>query len=161
MAVKDIFNFAPINERISTSGQPTQEQLESARDEGYAAVVNLAPHDAENNALEGEEGLLSSLGLDYFHIPMIWTDPKPEQFVAFCAVMKKLGSKKVLVHCAANYRVSAVVSSYAIKNLGWSVEQADKLVSKIWTSNPEYSMNDTWQSYIDTVRQRPADEGVR
>jgi protein tyrosine phosphatase (PTP) superfamily phosphohydrolase (DUF442 family) len=158
MAVKDIFNFAPINERISTGGQPTPEQFEAARDEGYAAVINLAPSDAENNALEGEEDLLASLGLDYFHIPMVWTDPKPEQFTAFCAAMEKVGNKKILVHCAANYRVSAVVSSYAIKNLGWSVEQADGLVSKIWTSIPEYSMNDTWQSYIDTIRRDSADE---
>jgi protein tyrosine phosphatase (PTP) superfamily phosphohydrolase (DUF442 family) len=157
MAVIDIFNFAPINERISTGGQPTREQFEATRDEGYAAVINLAPSD-ENNALEGEEDILASLGLDYFHIPMVWNDPKPEQFTAFCAAMEKVGYKKVLVHCIANYRVSAVVSSYAIKNLGWSVEQADGLVNKIWTSIPEYPMNDTWQSYIDTIRQGAADE---
>ena len=89
---------------------------------------------------------------------MVWNDPKPEQFTAFCAAMEKVGNNKVLVHCAANYRVSAVVSSYAIKNLGWSVEQADGLVSKIWTSIPEYSMNDTWQSYIDTIRRDSADQ---
>ena len=157
MSVKDIFNFALINEQISTGGQPTQEQFESARYEGYGAVINLAPSDAENNALEDEEGLIASLGLDYFHIPMVWDDPRPEQFTAFCAAMKKVGKKKVLVHCAANYRVSAVISSYAIKNLGWSLEQADGLVNKMWTSNPGYSMNDTWQSYIDTIRQVPAD----
>ena len=157
MAVIDIFNFAPINERISTGGQPTQEQFKAARDEGYEVVVNLAPSD-EDNALEGEEDLLASLGFDYFYIPMVWTDPKPEEFTAFCAAMEMVGNKKVLVHCIANYRVSAVVSSYAIKNLGWSVEQADELVGKIWTSIPEYPMNDTWQYYIDTIRQGSADE---
>lgn len=152
MAVEDIFNFVSINEQISTGGQPTQEQFEAAREEGYTAVINLAPVDAENNALEDEEGLLASLGLDYVHIPMIWDDPKPEQFTAFCSAMEKVGNQKVLVHCAANYRVSAVISSYAIKHLGWSVEQADSLVNKIWTSVPEYPMNDTWQTYIDTIR---------
>lgn len=144
MTVKDIFNFAPINDRIATGGQPTQEQLEAARDEGFEAVINLAPHDAENNALEGEEELLATLGLDYFHIPIIWNQPKPEHFTAFCEAMEKVGDRKVLVHCAANYRVSAVVSSYAITHLGWSAEQADALVSKIWTSIPEYKMDDTW-----------------
>lgn len=153
MSVKDIFNFAAINDRIATGGQPTQEQFEAARDEGYEAVINLAPSDAENNALEGEEDLIASLGLDYFHIPMVWNDPKPEQFTAFCAAMKKVGDRKVLVHCAANYRVSAVVSSYAIKHLGWSIEQSDELVGKIWTSIPEYSMDDTWRAYIDTIRR--------
>lgn len=156
MTVSDIFNFAPINERISTGGQPTPEQFEAARDEGYQVVINLAPSD-EDNALEGEAGLLASLGFDYFHIPMVWNDPKPEEFTAFCAAMEKVGNKKILVHCIANYRVSAVVSSYAIAKLGWSIEQADELVRKIWTSIPEYPMNDTWQSYIDTIRQGSAD----
>ncbi len=141
----------------SGPGQPTAEQFEAARAEGYTAVINLAPGD-ENNALAGEEDLLATLGFDYFHIPMVWTDPKPEQFTAFCAAMEKLGDKKVLVHCIANYRVSAVVSSYAIKKLGWSVEQADRLVKKIWTSIPEFPMNDIWQSYIDTIRQHAIDE---
>jgi uncharacterized protein (TIGR01244 family) len=157
MAVADIFNFAPINERISTSGQPTPEQFEAARDEGYAAVINLAPSD-ENNALADEKDLVAALGLEYYHIPMIWKDPKPEEFTAFCAAMEQVGTKKVLIHCIANYRVSAVFSSYAIKKLGWSPERADELVNKIWTSIPEYPMNDTWQSYIDTIRQGSARE---
>ena len=157
MAVMDIFNFAPINERISTSGQPTLEQFEAARDEGYAAVINLAPSD-ENNALAGEKDLLASLGIDYYHIPMVWNDPKPEQFTSFCAAMEKVGNKKVLIHCIANYRVSAVFSSYAIKKLGWSPERANELVSKLWTTIPEYPMNDTWQAYIDTIRKGAASE---
>ena len=152
MAVEDIFNFHPINERISTSGQPTSEQFEEVRDAGYTVVINLAPHDAENNAIEDEEGLLNTLGLESFHIPMVWEEPQYEQYSTFCETMKKVMDKKVLVHCAANYRVSAIVSSYAIQNLSWSVEQADEFLNKLWTSIPEYSMNDTWQRYIDTIR---------
>lgn len=153
MSVKDIFNFAQITDRIATGGQPTREQFEAARDAGYGAVINLAPHDAENNALDGEEDLLASLGLDYFHIPIVWTEPKPEHFTAFCAAMDQVGDRKVLVHCAANYRVSAIVSSYAIKHLGWSTEQADELLNKIWTSIPEYTMDEPWTSYIETIRK--------
>ena len=108
MAVKDIFNFAPINERISTGGQPTPEQFEAARDEGYAAVINLAPSDAENNALEGEEDLLASLGLDYLHIPMVWNDPKPEQFTAFCAASIRVRLDNVPVNTTLR------------PNIGWS-----------------------------------------
>jgi len=152
MAVSDIFNFEPINERIATGGQPTPEQFEAARDEGYEVVINLAPSD-ENNALKDEEEILASLGLDYIHIPIVWTEPKPEQFATFCAAMDEVRNKKVLVHCIANYRVSAIFSSYAIKNLGWTAAQADELVNKLWTSIPEYPMNDTWASYIDTIRQ--------
>lgn len=155
MTVDDIFNFVTINEQIATGGQPTREQFAAARDAGYAVVVNLAPG-SEDNALPDEADIIASLGLEYIHIPMIWTDPKPGEFTAFCAAMERVGDRKVLVHCIANYRVSAVVSSYAIRNLGWSVEQADQLVERIWTSIPEYPMNDTWRRYIETIRQDPA-----
>lgn len=153
MAITEIFNFAQINDRIATGGQPTADQLKAAREAGYEAIVNLAPHDAENNALEDEPELAADLGFEYFHIPIVWTEPKPEHFTAFCAAMEQVGDRKVLVHCAANYRVSAVVSSYAIKHLGWSVDRADELVNKIWTSIPEYTMDDTWRSYIETIRR--------
>jgi protein tyrosine phosphatase (PTP) superfamily phosphohydrolase (DUF442 family) len=50
MSTESIFNFVRINERIGTGGQPTREQLEAARNEGYQAIVNLAPSNAENHA---------------------------------------------------------------------------------------------------------------
>jgi uncharacterized protein (TIGR01244 family) len=152
MATSDIFNFIVISDRIATGGQPTREQLEAARDEGYEAVINLAPSDAENFALADEERVLAELGLDYHHIPVIWTDPRPQQFDAFCTAMEQVAGSKVLIHCAANYRVTAFFSSYALRHLGWSTEQADALVSRIWESDPRYAMDDTWRAYIAAIR---------
>lgn len=156
MSVKDIYNFVEIDGRIATGGQPTPEQFEAAREEGFEVVINLAPVDAENNAIAKEDDLLASLGIDYFHIPMAWSEPKLEQFEDFCAAMEQVNGRKVLVHCAANFRVSAVVSSYAIKHLGWSVEQADELVNKIWSTIPDYTMDETWQAYIAETRRDEA-----
>lgn len=152
MATTDIFNFIAISNRVGTGGQPTREQFEAARDEGYQAVINLAPHDAENFAMPDEKRVLAELGLEDHHIPVVWTDPKPEQFAAFCAAMDQIGDRKVLVHCAANYRVTEFFSSYAIKHLGWSLAQADALVTRVWESNPKYRMDDTWRTYIAAIR---------
>ncbi len=152
MATAGIFNFIQVSDRIGTGGQPTREQLEAARDEGYQAVINLAPSDAENFALADEEHVVTDLGLIYHHIPVAWTDPRPEQFAAFCAAMQQVGDRKVLIHCAANYRVTAFFSSYAIRHLGWTTEQADALVSRIWNSNPRYAMDDIWRRYIAAIR---------
>jgi uncharacterized protein (TIGR01244 family) len=152
MAIEGIFNFIQVSDRIGTGGQPTREQLEAARDEGYKAVINLAPNDTENFALADEESVVTDLGLDYHHIPVAWTDPRPEQFAAFCAAMDSVGDRKVLIHCAANYRVTAFFSSYAIKRLGWTIAQADALVSRIWNSNPRYAMDETWRTYIAAIR---------
>ena len=121
--------------------------------EGYEAVINLAPHDSFNNALEDEPGIVAALGLDYHHIPIDWEKPEPRHYTEFCTAVNDVGDKKVLVHCAANFRVSAMVSSYALNELGWSLEDADALLNRIWSSNPDYPMNDTWQAFIDAVRQ--------
>ena len=152
MAIADTFNFIQINDRIATAGQPTEEQLADFAAAGYEAVINLAPHDAENFAIDAEPGIVAGLGLDYVHIPIQWDAPSPEHYQAFCNAMEGAADKKVLVHCAANYRVSAIMSSWAIAHLGWSTDQADALLNSIWESNPDWSMNDTWQSFIDTIR---------
>jgi protein tyrosine phosphatase (PTP) superfamily phosphohydrolase (DUF442 family) len=152
MATSSIFNFIAINERIGTGGQPTKKQLAAAHAEGYQAVINLAPSDAQNNALPGEDKVVQDLGMEYHHIPVEWTKPEPGHFAAFTKAMDALKDKKVFIHCAANYRVTAFFSSYAMNKMGWSTEQANDLVSKIWESNPEYKMNATWQSFIDESR---------
>ena len=40
--LQDIFAFLPFGERIGTAGQPTAEQFQLVRSEGYDAVINLA-----------------------------------------------------------------------------------------------------------------------
>ncbi len=155
MTSESIFNFIKVNERIGTGGQPTPEQLETASEEGYQAVVNLAPHDAENNALEDEPGIVKALGMTYHHIPVPWMSPEKEQFEDFVAVMRSLVDKKVFVHCAANYRVSAFYSLYAMKFEGWSEQQADQFIARIWESNPEWQMPESWSTFIDNIKANP------
>lgn len=152
MTTESIVNFIRVNDRIGTAGQPTAEQLQAARDEGYDAIVNLAPHDANNHALPDERAVVTSLNMQYHHIPVEWTNPKKEQFVAFANVMNALRGKKTLVHCAANFRVTAFFSLYALKHEGWTADQANQLISRIWESRPDYRMDDTWRSFIDGIR---------
>jgi hypothetical protein len=42
-----IFNYLPINPNLSTSGQPTEQQLKSIQAAGYTKIINLAPTSAE------------------------------------------------------------------------------------------------------------------
>ena len=153
MATTDIFNFVQIDDRIGTGGQPTEDQMRSVKEDGYQVVINLAPHDADNNALPDEPGLMQELGLEYHHIPVGFEGPTLDHYAAFCDAMDAAADRKVLVHCAANFRVSAFVSTYAIKNLGWTTEDADALLNNIWNTVPGYSMDDTWQAFIDAARQ--------
>jgi len=153
MSTESIFNFIRVSESVATGGQPTQAQIEAARAEGFEAVVNLAPHDQQNGALPDETGLVESLGMAYHHIPVDWMMPLKENFTAFVQTMDGLGDRKVLVHCAANYRVSAFYATYAMKKYGWSAQQADALIARIWESRPEIRMDETWRTFLDEIRK--------
>lgn len=126
-----IFNFFPISESIITSGQPTEVQLRLVRDAGYQNVINLAPHEAEN-ALVDEAGTLASLGVEYTHIPVDFARPTEEDFGRFCEAMERIGAAPVLVHCAANMRVSAFLFRYRRDVLGEDPEDLRKDLNRIW-----------------------------
>ena len=45
MSTADIYNYRQVNDRISTGGQPTEDQLRSAAAEGFTTIINLATID--------------------------------------------------------------------------------------------------------------------
>lgn len=134
MSTQDIYNFMRVNDQLITGGQPTEEQIQSAATEGFTAVINLATI-SPRYSLPDEAGLVRSLGMAYHHIPVVWSDPKESDFDEFEKLFQQLGAEKILLHCAANYRVSAFYSLYALKHLGWSEAQADAFRAPIWTGS--------------------------
>jgi protein tyrosine phosphatase (PTP) superfamily phosphohydrolase (DUF442 family) len=84
--------------------------------------------------------------LDYHHIPVVWDHPTEVDSEAFVSVMQQTASKRALIHCAANYRVSAFYSLYALQNLGWSEAQADEFRVSIWQR--KYPV---WDEFIQTL----------
>lgn len=157
MTISDIYNFIQIDDRIATSGQPTADQFRRARDAGYEMVINLAP-DGLETSLPEEAELLSSLGIEYHHIPVPWSAPNLDQLEQFEAVMTATRGRRTLVHCQANYRVTAFFALYAA-NLGWSKEDSQALIDRIWSSRPGFQMDDTWKGFIASARQRPGMTG--
>jgi uncharacterized protein (TIGR01244 family) len=127
-----IFNFLRIDDRIATSGQPTEAQFTALKQAGFDVVINLAPHSAEN-ALKDERGTVTALGLRYVHIPVDFKNPTDSDFEQFCAAMKADESHRVLVHCAANMRVSAFMYRYRCQVLGTDPQRAQQDLHRIWT----------------------------
>jgi protein tyrosine phosphatase (PTP) superfamily phosphohydrolase (DUF442 family) len=152
MSITGIFNFIAIDDRTATAGQPTPDQFKDVRDEGYEAVVNLLPH-TQDKALQGEDAIVRNLNMTYHYIPVVWTNPRAEDFAQFCDVMQTLDSRRIFIHCMANFRVTAFYSAYAMKTLGWSGAKADELVQRAWTVRGESRMNDTWRAFIETIRK--------
>ena len=70
----DIFNWRRLDARITTSGQPTEEQLAAIRDLGVDHVINLALHSHEKS-LPDEAASVAGLGMSYIHIPVEFDAP--------------------------------------------------------------------------------------
>jgi protein tyrosine phosphatase (PTP) superfamily phosphohydrolase (DUF442 family) len=152
MSTEDIYNYRRINDQIITGGQPTEEHLKAAADEGFRTVINLAPINPRYS-LDDEPGLVRSLGMAYHHIPIAWDNPTSSDFAAFERVMNELHAEKTLIHCAANFRVTAFYALYALKHLGWSSDQADELRASIWQAS-DYPL---WETFISAMKADIAD----
>lgn len=129
--LRDIFNYLPVHDRLITSGQPTETQLAAVHAAGFVRVINLAPHGLENS-LPDEAGVVTALGMDYVHIPVDFKNPSDTDFTAFCAALEQAPAQKILVHCAANMRVSAFVFRYRTQILGEDKAKAEQDLHRIW-----------------------------
>ena len=136
-----IYNWRRLDRRITTSGQPTEEQLQAIRDLGVRHIVNLGLHTHEK-ALPDEAASATALDMRYIHIPVDFQKPTEADFAAFCTTMAALAEVPVHVHCIANYRVSAFFYRYRRDVLGVSEELARREMEMVWTPN------DVWAAFI-------------
>lgn len=138
----DIRNWRRLDPRVTTSGQPTEDQLAALAGLGVRQVVNLGLHTHER-ALADEAASVAALGMGYSHIPVDFQNPTPADLAAFCALMDDLQDQMVHVHCIANYRVSAFFYRYRIDVLGWPEDRARADLDAVWT--PE----GVWKALVD------------
>ncbi|KEF42449.1 MAG: hypothetical protein ER33_06230 [Cyanobium sp. CACIAM 14] len=131
--IEDVRNFRQADERLITCGQPSEAQLAAARTAGVGVVINLALHNDPRYSLADERGSVEALGLTYRHIPVQFGRPAESDLLAFFDAMEEAGDRYVLVHCAANYRVTAFLGLYRHSRQGWSVERAFELMDSVWT----------------------------
>jgi uncharacterized protein (TIGR01244 family) len=143
--MQETYNFRPVDETLATAGLPTPEQLRSVAGNGFEVVINLAPDNNPPHSLPGEAQIVRSLGLEYVHIPVKFSEPTERDLIEFCDAMDANRSRKKFVHCAANKRVSVFVSLYRVLRLGWDPEPAFDLVRSLWEPDP------VWRNFIDQM----------
>ena len=131
-----IYNWRRLDDRITTSGQPTEPQLADIHALGVRHVINLGLHTHEK-ALPDEAASVSRLGMTYIHIPVDFQDPTEQDFEQFCSMMEQLKELPVHVHCIANYRVSAFFYRYRRDVLG--TEETHTALSNSASSMPSCS----------------------
>jgi uncharacterized protein (TIGR01244 family) len=144
-----MYHYIRVSEQVATAGQPTEDQLRAAAEEGFTTVINLAPGQ-HLNALEDEAGLVQSLGMTYHHIPVAWNNPTQNDFDTFTHLLDALPEARILIHCVANFRVSAFYSLYALQRLGWSAEEAAAFRALIWEGS-DYPI---WEQFLARMTAR-------
>ena len=149
----DIYQYLPLNGDLLTSGQPTEAQFRSVAAAGVKAVINLALP-TSTNALPDEASLVRTLGMDYIHIPVIWEKPTRDNLEKFFSAMEAQSGKKLLVHCAANMRVSAFIAIYRILRLGWKREKAMQDTYRIWDPFTDPVWGKFMESALDNFRDQ-------
>ena len=144
VVMNNILDYYRIDDRLATSGQPTSEQFQLIADDGYQAVINLAMS-TSTNALVDEETIVTSLGMFYIHLPVVWENPQLEDVEQFFEIMRSLLNRKVWVHCAKNMRVSCFIYFWQKYELQLPEEEARYPMNQIWQPQG------VWQQLIDQV----------
>ena len=150
MTIERITSYiAPTLGAPATSGQPSVADLQELARAGVETIINLGLLDPRY-CLEDEAGEVRRLGLRYVHIPVDFEAPLRSDFLRFTDALSGLEGRSVLVHCAANYRATCFVALYSEKRLGWSREQSDAYISRVWAPNS------IWSAFLREMRsERP------
>ena len=82
------------------------------------------------------------------HIPVQFAAPMRADLDAFFAAMEQHRDRKILVHCAANKRVTAFLGLYRAIRQGWREKEAFALMRSVWEPEP------VWASFIAAMLER-------
>ena len=140
--------------QLTTSGQPTKDELAMLPALGVEHVINLALHSHERAPLD-EAGTVAALGMTYTHIPVAFDAPTEDDFVQFREAMSTMAGSAIHVHCIVNARVSAFLYRYRRDVLGIDEQLARREMESVWQPGG------VWASFIGdhnavTLPHRPA-----
>jgi protein tyrosine phosphatase (PTP) superfamily phosphohydrolase (DUF442 family) len=127
--IPPIRNFLRVNDQFCTGGQPRLEHLQQLKDDGVKAIINLRPP-SEHRAAE-EEARAKELGLKYFNIPFVFSEPKDEQATEFLKITDDPANRPAFIHCAGAIRVGAFWMIRRVLRDGWKLDAAEEEAKKI------------------------------
>ena len=125
-------NLIVIDAKLTTAGQPSAAWLATLREQGYEAVIYLAPPTSDD-AVRDEPLIVGRQGLIWANLPIKFGSPADADYESFAGLLKGLRGKKVLVHCQVNMRASTLTFLYRTLNEHVDPNVAWESVSKVWT----------------------------
>lgn len=163
IGAESIINLHTYSPSFASAGQPNAEQLEQLQRDGFERVIYIAFSDHKQSLLH-EDRLVKALGMDYLHIPVVWTTPSASDFALFASAMQQAPEKKTLLHCQMNYRASAFALLYRVIYQDIPLAQALADMQRVWTPTEHWVefMQQTLKDHgkpntCANCRWRPAD----
>lgn len=132
--LSEISNYREYSPYFSSSGQPTENELELLSDAGFKRIVYIAFSD-NKNAMASEDRVVKSLGMDYSQIPVDYDKPTMADFEDFAALLNRDKQYRTLLHCQINYRASAFSFLYRVIYAGVPVDVAKTDLDSVWQPN--------------------------
>jgi protein tyrosine phosphatase (PTP) superfamily phosphohydrolase (DUF442 family) len=143
VSIEAVTKFHRVSDDLGTSGQPTRDQFADIAAAGFEAVINLALPSSDN-AIADEGAVVTALGMSYFHVPVVFQQPKLEELRMFLALMKGLEGRRKWVHCVVNMRASAFCYHYLRHVRGLDEADSRSPVLRDW----EPQMQDVWREFL-------------
>ena len=140
-------NRVDINPRLVTSGQPSAGTLESLLEQGFDAVIYLAPPTVPD-AVRDEAFIVAKQGLTFVNVPIKFDEPTEKDFDTVTSVLSALAKRKVLVHCQINLRASSMVFLHRVITAKEDPRVAYDAVAKVW------SPDGVWKTLMHTLLQK-------
>ena len=137
--------FLPVSPRLLTAGQPAPADFALMAQAGVEVVINVAPPGA-HHYLADEAQIVLENGMLYAHLPIVFPRPLVSDFFSFVGVMSAHKDRVILVHCAANVRVSALIYLYQTLVQGEDESNARARLFQIWMPDA------IWSQFIFDVR---------
>ena len=145
-----IRNFLQVNPEFCTGGQPRSEHFAELKAKGVKAVLNLRT--AGEHRADEEREAVKTAGLAYFNIPVVYTDPKPEQVDEFLTITDNAANRPMFIHCTAAIRVGAFWLIRRVVRDGWTWDAALEEARKVGLTQSPH-LEDFARQYIAARRR--------
>ena len=133
-------NHHRVNDRLVTGGHLVGQGLAELEEAGVKVVIDL-----RDEPPDGQDSKLAEAGIQWINVPVVWKDPRPEDFERFVEAMDQHANDHVLVQCQANYRASAMTYLYRVLVQEVPAETAQEDLNAVW--EPE----GRWKDYMDGI----------
>lgn len=122
---------------IYFSGQPSNQDVEKLKQQGFVHIINLRNSQEENYKELSEAQIVKTNQIYYSHIPMDLNQPLSDQYIkkVVAGVMTHRKEGKTLIHCSSGQRAALWAGAHFFKDHKYSEAKVENMTEKMGLEN--------------------------